>query len=77
MAARKKPGIRAKVKFYTWCIARGIDLRFFDPHSITVFEPQKRLFSFYKDKQGTKEKYNYRFPDRVYNKRIREILKNN
>ena len=77
MAARKKPNIKAKIKFYNFCVARGIDLRFFDPHSITVFEPVKRLFSFYKDKQGTKEKYNYRFPDHVYNKRIREILKNN
>jgi hypothetical protein len=76
MATRKKPGIRVKVKFYTWCIARGIDLKYFDPHAIT-FEPAKRVFSFYKDKQGTKDKYNYIFPDRVYNKQIREILNNN
>mgnify|MGYP003442602641 FL=1 len=76
MATRKKPGIRAKVKFYMWCIAKGIDLKYFDPHSIE-FEPTKRVFSFYKDKQGTKDKYNYIFPDHVYNKQIREILNNN
>ncbi len=76
MATRKKPGIKAKIKFYNFCVAIGIDLRYFDPHSIE-FEPTKRVFSFYKDKQGTKDKYNYIFPDRVYNKQIREILNNN
>ena len=75
MATRKKPGIRAKIKFYMWCVSRGIDLKHFDPHRIE-FEPVKRLFSFYKDKEGTKKRFNYRFPDHIYNKRINEILNN-
>ncbi len=60
MATRKKPGIKEKIRFYMWAKSRGIDLKYFDPHSIE-FEPSKRVFSFYKDKQGTKDKYNYQF----------------
>ena len=63
MAKKKTTGIRAKVKFYFWCKAIGIDLKYFDPHSIE-FEPEKRVFSFYKDKQGTKDRFNYKFANR-------------
>jgi len=76
MATRKKPGIKEKIRFYMWAKSRGIDLKYFDPMRIE-FEPTKRVFSFYKDKQGTKDKYNYIFPDHVYNKQIIEILNNN
>jgi hypothetical protein len=76
MAKRKTTGIRKMVKFYYWCVSKGIDLKYFDPMRID-FEPTKRVFSFYKNKQATKEKHNYLFPDYVYNKQIREILKNN
>lgn len=60
MAKRKQTGIRAKVKFYHWCVSRGIDLKHFDPMRID-FELGKRIFSFYKNPKLTKEKHNYRF----------------
>ena len=60
MAKRKTTGIRKMVRFYNFCVEKGIDLKHFDPMRID-FEPTKRVFSFYKNPKLTKEKHNYRF----------------
>ncbi|KFN39023.1 MAG: hypothetical protein JU82_08780 [Sulfuricurvum sp. MLSB] len=52
--------IRAKVKYYNWCVALGIDLRNFDPHRIDFGKLIKKS-SFKNRSQEIKEKYNYKF----------------
>jgi hypothetical protein len=58
----KNTGIRAKQKFYDYCVKVGIDLRYLDVHNLQIGEiPPKRKSSFKNRSAQVKQKHNYRF----------------
>jgi hypothetical protein len=59
---KTRTGIKAKVKFYSWLVSIGADLKNFEPENIEIHEtPAKRKSSFKKNPAQIKEKYNHRF----------------
>ena len=53
-------GIKAKKKFYKFCVKSGIDLKNFDPERIN-FEAKPLTRSFKQRANEIKQKYNYKF----------------
>jgi len=59
---KTRTGIKAKVKFYSWLVSIGADLKNFEPENIQIHEiPAKRKSSFKNRGPEIKAKFNHRF----------------
>jgi len=59
---RKPNTIRAKQKFYDFCVRTGIDLKNLDVHNLQIHEiPPKRKSTFKNRSAEIKSKFNYTF----------------
>jgi hypothetical protein len=59
---KNRTGIKAKVKFYSWLVSIGADLKNFEPENIEIHELPKRKKSSFKNRSAQiKAKYNHRF----------------
>jgi hypothetical protein len=59
---KTRTGIKAKIKFYSWPVSIGADLKNFEPENIEIHELPKRKKSSFKNRSAQiKAKYNHRF----------------